>query len=325
MSFFKTVSNPWGVVHLMPDLEHELFFDYLTISPSYQFAHQILENKDLKNEKALKKTSFKKVFETYSIVGNIFHITFDEWWTKHGQFIFIDKNKFSNLNFTLNMLKSKQEILLEVSNAVDIYQQILSNEKERIRFINSKINIGNLNFLKHLVATKSGLDSDEDKPAPDWVVGVYAADYRPNSKYAETFINRYPDLFTSTFSLEKKKSNEKDRQMLGQLVSRQLKESLLIAENAAYAIFPEKKLLANVDYKVFDYEKCAYYLRNRKLEVNGEDLTYTYTRFYQINYHKWKKFEKKYGEDALPNPLSEDERKEFMKKFYSGEIGWYDI
>lgn len=325
MSFFKTISNPWGIVYLMPDLEHELFFDYLTLSPSYQYANQIREDKKTREEKRLLKTHFKKVFKTYDIVGNIFFITFDEWWTKHGQFIFIDKNKFSNLNFTLNMLKSKKEILSEVSEAVDIYKKILSNEKEKIKFIKSKININNLSFLKHLVSIKSGQEFNEKKSLPDWIVGVYAADYRPNSKYAETFINRYPDLFMSTFSLEKKKSNERDRQLLGQLVSRQLRESLLIAENAAHGIFPEKKSLTDIDYRDFDYKKCAHYLRNRKLEANGEDLLYTYTHFNKLNYHKWKKFEKKYGEDALPHPLTDGERKEFLRKVHSGEIEWYDL
>lgn len=325
MSFLKSTETPWGVVHLMPDIEHELFFDYLTISPSYQLAHEIKDKCQTKIEKELRKTNFIKVFEIYEVVGPIFFITFDEWWTKKGQFIFVDKSKFSKLNFTINMLKSKNELMFEIGKVIDIYQQILTTDDKKIEILKNKINIDNLNFLKHLVVIKGAQEYHEKKNLPDWMVGVYAADFRPNSKYAETFINRYPDLHTSTFTLDRKKNNERDRLLLGQLVSRQLKESLAIAENAAHGVFPDKSLKSEVAYKDFDYDKCRFYFWSRKVEANGEDLTYSYTSFYRLNYYKWKKFEKKYGEDALPHPLTEEQRKEFLGKIDSGEIDWSDL
>jgi hypothetical protein len=325
MSFFKHAETIWGEVHQMPDLEHELFFDYLTISPSYQYAHEIRSKKNSIKEKDLRKTNFSKVLDTYEVMGCVFSLTFDEWWTKIGQFVFVDEGKFSKLNFTLNMLSDKSVLMNQIESAIDRYKEILANNNKKIQVQNNKINIDNLNFLKHLVVIKGAQEFHEKKSLPDWMVGVYAADYRPNSKYAESFINRYPDLFTSTISLDKNKNNERDRMLLGQLVSRQLKESIVISENAAYGIFPSKKKNARIEYKKFDFDKCREFFWSRKIIINGQDVTYEQSPFDKLNYYKWKKFERKYGEDALPHPMSEEERADFIRRINNEEIKIWDL
>ena len=75
----KNTLNPEELV----SLEHEWFFNYLRISPSYQLAHAIKTGQKRKREAKL-IPRFEEVMNTYKLLGNVFETNFPKWWETQG-------------------------------------------------------------------------------------------------------------------------------------------------------------------------------------------------------------------------------------------------
>jgi hypothetical protein len=60
----------WKQVQLIPTFEHELFFFFLLISPSYALAHELSSKRNLKKFNLPK--DFDVVRATYKKIGNIY-------------------------------------------------------------------------------------------------------------------------------------------------------------------------------------------------------------------------------------------------------------
>ena len=93
MEKIKSYSEHHRLLHGLPSQEHELFFAYLAISPSYFKAHQYMTGSAKDSEIFAAILKWDIVLKTYSTCGDIFTTTFDQWWTSCGQSLFYVLNK----------------------------------------------------------------------------------------------------------------------------------------------------------------------------------------------------------------------------------------
>ena len=89
---------------------HLLFFQYLTLSPSYLMAYRhlfLLEN----IPKTQIPTEFDSVINLCKRAGDIYNISFDQWWKKRGIKLLAPTRKQNVVPFKLDLTLSKKEIL----------------------------------------------------------------------------------------------------------------------------------------------------------------------------------------------------------------------
>ena len=124
----------WKQVQLMPTFEHELFFFFLLLSPSYALAHELRSKKNLKG--LLLPKDFDLVRNTYKKIGNIYNSTFEDWWQEGGYDLFDLEGSSQKLSLNIDLSKSEQVVLKEVTKLVK--QAIKSRsieKKEKITHI----------------------------------------------------------------------------------------------------------------------------------------------------------------------------------------------
>lgn len=92
----KPIKKPWQLratdfsmpkIYAEQDWRFQMFFEYLRISPSYALANE------LKNEQALAKTLGDKewaarVWKTYGDIGNVYGVMYRDWWLANGLRLF---------------------------------------------------------------------------------------------------------------------------------------------------------------------------------------------------------------------------------------------
>lgn len=92
----KPIKKPWQLrasdfsmpkIYAEQDWRFQMFFEYLRISPSYALANQ------LKNEQALADALgdsawAARVWKTYSDIGNVYGVMHRDWWLKNGLRLF---------------------------------------------------------------------------------------------------------------------------------------------------------------------------------------------------------------------------------------------
>ena len=60
--------------------EHELFHEYLLISPSYQLAHKVMSGQAVDTAVIDGVSKWDSVLETYAVCGDVFSMPFLRWW-----------------------------------------------------------------------------------------------------------------------------------------------------------------------------------------------------------------------------------------------------
>jgi len=325
MFLYKSEETPWGKANLLPSLEHELFFQFLAFSPSYIAVHLAKTSKKKIEEKRLISMGLQPVISLYEKLGNIYDVVFDEWWVKTGQYYFVGKNESSKVMITLDMTLDKKALLKELESLIDDYHQTLRTTNEKINFLKNKIQVRNLVFLRQLVNLKTTHIKNKND-LPDWRLGVDASEYWPLSKHAEVFYSRYPEIHISIKKLDKNKNNEKSRYLLGQLVSRQMREALYISENAARGLFPSKECLDTIEYGSFNYISYSKLTHDLSKKIYDPDNDF-YRRYRpkSLNFKKWQRFEKEFGDNSAPISKSEKEHQEILTKYLNDEISIWDL
>jgi hypothetical protein len=224
----------------MPSIRHELFYKFLLISPSYSLAHQII-CKGIKIAKVRLPKDFSKVLDTYRMVGNIYDVSFDDWWDMTGRKILVADEKALFVPFKINLANSKKQILAKVSELIDRFDSETLNNRnnEKITLRSNKIRIQTLEERYELAYIKSRwapevnfqADGSPGKKRPNWFIALEAKKFLKSYKNC-LYINKvkWGDRKTSM--------NEQYRNYLGMLVDRNLKEALSISENAARREFP---------------------------------------------------------------------------------------
>lgn len=203
-------------------LEHELFFKYLRVSPSYQLAHSIRAGEKSKSS-AKGLNHFNKVMRTYDIVGDIFNTNFVAWWETKGHLLFVGK-EFITLSFRLSLREDKSEELARIRKLIKSSYQKNTLKESKLKLETNKIRYQTLADRMRLLEEKA-YDSMFDKTKrPGWML-LDLADV----------INTKHSL---RYRVKKITSNTYERSYLTMLASRHLKEALLLAENAAMGKFP---------------------------------------------------------------------------------------
>jgi len=203
-------------------LEHELFFKYLRVSPSYQLAHSIqVGDKSKSSAKGL--LHLNEVMKTYEIVGDVFNTNFVAWWETKGHLLFEGKD-FVNLSFRLNLTKDKNQEIKRLRALIDSSYYANTLKESKLKLETNKIRYQTLEDRMRLLAEKA-YDSLFDKPKrPGWML----------LDLAEVINTKH----TLRYRVKKTTANTYERSYLTMLASRHLKEALLLAENAALGKFP---------------------------------------------------------------------------------------
>lgn len=196
MEKIKSYSEHHRLLHGLPTQEHELFFEYLAISPSYFKAHQYVTGSANDSEIFASIYKWDVVLKIYSICGDVFTTTFDQWWKSCGQSLFYVPNK-------------------------DV--GYLPNGPMKLRV--NKVNTYTLKKGISLVHWKSFFETKNNKKIENWYLGVTAS---LRSKWNDELRK----------NRGKTAINVEAREAMGMLVSKKLKETLYLAENAARGEFP---------------------------------------------------------------------------------------
>jgi hypothetical protein len=219
-------------LRFMPTFEHELFFYFLLMSPSYQLAHKFKSKKIPKNIEVPK--DFEKVKKTYALIGDIYNSTFEDWWQSGGYKLFEYQTKVKKLAISVDLSKPQSETLKEIQETIKSAYDSNKNikEKQKISFVKNKLHYSSLNDRKNFLINKAVANFKLGKEVEHWRVAVRA---RVLSKWIEGL----------TFDSKPTQENLKARVALGELSSKLLKEGWYLCENAARLDFPSCQLNFN--------------------------------------------------------------------------------
>ena len=216
-------SKDWREANRLPTLEHEEFFEFLLISPSYQLVTAIKIGAVKMPSDTDRPLDFDKVLKLYDLVGNISEVIFDHWWVSTGQYIFFDSKKSKEINITIDLTKDKEALLSEIG-------QLIENEKqkpdtsEKILFIKNKVRIKTLSSRINLVHDFANKRTKFPR-IEYWRIAVFTG---LKSQYIKEL----------KIDSKKTKDNIVAREKLTELVTKNLREALYFSENAARRNFP---------------------------------------------------------------------------------------
>jgi len=280
MNSYKTNRELVG----MPSEKHRMFYEYLWISPSYYLAYQIRRYRKKVAPKDL-PADFDKVLAIYDRAGNVYSYGFDDWWDKYGVNLLATDPSRAKVLYQVNLMKPKEKILNDFKIYIEkINFQPFNLIHSKLNFEKNKIRISTLIDRHNLVLTRSSyLDnktSETDKKVPYWKMPL-GQEFRSHIIPMATNVNSSNAVYEikSDENKKKKRSNKVKKAYVTMLFSKNLKEALYIAENAARGKFPSKEpLTSSLDFnyaKIPDIEikmyTHHYNMWTKKLE-QGKDL-----------------------------------------------------
>lgn len=217
----------WKNIDQLPTIEHNLFFQYLIISPSYWKAHLIRKGQLTLNDKSLPK-DIKNVLKIYDLFGDIFVTPFEVWWEATGCNLFYSGTNIRTLNITIDITKSKISLLKHIETKIDDAKLRRKNAvKSKVALAINKIQPFSLFEKLQLIEEKAKAYRDQNPKLENWKIALLVnLETKWKSKLNE---NSKP---TSR--------NESARAYLGMLVSKNIAEAVAVAENAARGNFPSK-------------------------------------------------------------------------------------
>jgi len=220
--------DKWNQLRLLPTFEHELFFYFLLMSPSYALAHQ-LKGKKIPSGIDLPE-DFDRVRETYDLVGNIYDATFEDWWQAGGYELFEYQTEVKKLTISVDLTKlqseSIQEVIATIKNAYSLNKKKSTDKK--IAFIKNKLHYSSINDRKNFLMAKAIANYKLGRDVENWRVAVKA---RVLSKWIEGL----------TVDAKPTQDNLKARVALGELSHKLARDGWHLSENAARLEFPSIK------------------------------------------------------------------------------------
>jgi len=207
--------------------KHELFFQYLQISPSYWLAHKKLGLKESLVKDEL-PADFKAVLALYKKVGDVFSITFNEWWEARGKGLFVAQASPDRVWLSVDLRKDREVLLADYMKLLDELDAKKNHKKSQINgieLITNKIRLTSLRQRVNLVTERAAYIDNKVKKETLWTIGKSAG---------------IASKWTKHIRLDSKRTtkNMPVRNYLSILVSKNIKEALILAENAARGKFP---------------------------------------------------------------------------------------
>lgn len=93
MKNFNSYAEKHRLLFGLPTNEHKFLYEYLTISPSYFRAHQLISGSPISTESLSSIDRWESVLKTYELCGDVFTQTFNGWWDQRGRKAFYTKQK----------------------------------------------------------------------------------------------------------------------------------------------------------------------------------------------------------------------------------------
>ena len=238
----------WNQLRLLPTFEHELFFYFLLMSPSYALAHQFKGKKIPSGIDV--PADFDRVRKTYDLVGDIYEATFEDWWQAGGYKLFDTQTEIKKLTISVDLTKpqaiSLQEVIATIKNAYSLNKKKSADQK--ITFIKNKLHYSSINDRKNFLMTKAIGTYKLGRDIENWRVAVKA---RVLSKWIEGL----------TVDAKPTQDNLKARVALGELSHKLARDGWYLSENAARLEFPSIAPNPNaipIDYPVLALKLFKY-------------------------------------------------------------------
>jgi hypothetical protein len=268
-----------------PTAEHELFFKFLLLSPTYRLAHRILIGE---NDRFIPSPprELHLVMRTYKLCGNIWEMDFDNWWINVGHKVLaVDKKP---VIYKVDTTESQEKI-------IENFKVFLRNQKgnqsvkpnKKIQFLRNKIRPATL-FERFLLINDYACNLDllnydfqkKMEVPPHWLAAYLLRESIPSLKQnpavkdVEKFL-KFEKIVSKPYEGNEKESfskkcevrkfigfkshkDEYTKKYLTMLMSKHLKEALYISENAARGRFPSREPLENC--LEFDYPDLRFLL-----------------------------------------------------------------
>jgi len=262
--------------HVKEHYAHMFFFNFLRLSPSYNLARKAkLQGLSTAEKKNLPK-DFKKVLETYEILGDVHNTLFRYWWQRNGHEVFgmpyelptakvisvMDGSKESNKKHNdqmIRFLKSKEtempkgsELIISVpidqgikNNLATIKQLLIEHqnlESPAPREIKPKLALYGKRFNSNAMMKGFGLLMFKSAfpEMENWRLGAYT---NLSPSYSPALDKDAPRKTENSIEAN-------DRVLMGKITSRALQKYQLIAENAARGRFlcEDKIEMAEFDF-----------------------------------------------------------------------------
>jgi hypothetical protein len=264
--------------HVDQHIGHFLFFHYLRLSPSYELARKDDKGELSTEEKRKLPKDFKKVQETYALLGDVQNTLFRYWWQKNGYQIFgvqsdyptvdvisvlpdrtkpdIEKikgevtsylsemssrtNQNPSIIVSIPINKQMKYDLWAVKECLKLYKNI---GKEKIKKIKPKISLQGKRLNAQALVRGLGLLMFKmaNPELENWRLGVYG---KLSPSYSSALNAQAPRQTKDSREAE-------DRVLMGKITSRSLQKYSCIAENAARGNFPCD---TTVETSFFDYK-----------------------------------------------------------------------
>lgn len=250
--------------HSLEHPAHKLFFDFLRQSPSYELARKASKRRLTEKEKKSLPKDFKKVQETYALLGDVQNTLFRYWWQKVGHDVFGIPHEYPTVD-VVSVLDGSIPKLKKIQNEIASYLKVTAAKagnspaiilsvpldkdiKYRLHWVNRylmeykhlrksetikvKPKIELMGKRIHMDALVRGWGLLRFKSAfpemENWRLGV-AAKLSPS----------YSPILNVLGSRKTINSREaEDRVLMGKITHRSLKKYQYIAENAARGKFP---------------------------------------------------------------------------------------
>ena len=111
---------------------HLYFYGFLRLSPSYQLAHRYTNNELDRNDKNLFPKDFDLLLEKYEIFGDVINHQFESWWLNNGNTLFKQKEKSKKIILDLDLNKTENQNLTEISKLIKFLYARNQDFKETI-------------------------------------------------------------------------------------------------------------------------------------------------------------------------------------------------
>lgn len=241
--------DKWLRLSHLPTIEHHLFFQYLLISPSYYQASLIRKKAKNAASRSTLPKDMERVLGVYDLVGDIYLTPFEVWWESTGCNLFYSGEASKTLTLSLDLTDTKQALLEQVKKRLDeAYARRAKSKAPKLSLLNNKVRAFSI-FEKMRIIKEKASTFEEDKFFEDesgkltnWRIAIIA-----------NLETKWRKGLTLKSKLTAK--NQQAREYLGMLVSKNIAEALVVAENAARGLFPSKEPVASS--LSFDFELLA--------------------------------------------------------------------
>lgn len=136
MKSYQSFGEQYRLQHGVPTDEHEMFHDFLLISPSYRVAHKVMTGQSIDTSVIEKNTDWKTVLDTYKLCGDVYSKPFIEWWEATGRNLFYTQQSdgtFVNQGpFKLQSNKINEETLFKALCLVNDKARIQKRDGKRV-------------------------------------------------------------------------------------------------------------------------------------------------------------------------------------------------